>query len=324
MATPVGTNVVTALSRRYILPQITDTIYASNPYFFRLYKMNKRVVKGGTQIEEPFMYKRFSNGGPYQGYDVLSVAPNDTIKNGAWDWKQQYVPVSVDGLTLIKTDSPQAIANFIKTSFKQAEMEMAENLATGIQSDGTTDAKQIDGLKGAIDAGSVTTTYAGLTRSSNTWLNGQVDSSSTTLTTGVLQSLFGNVKSGGRAPTLIASRIEQYNRYLNLNINQQQLPIGVGGADEILASAGFTNALYNNVPWLEDSHVFDGPNTSNSAILMLNEDFIEFAVSPRGDFFLTDFQQPVAQDAMVSILKWAGNLLLTNPARNGKATNISA
>lgn len=324
MATPIGTGVVTALSRRYIMPEIVDVIYASNPIFFRMNQQNRRIVQGGTQIEVPFMYKRFSNGGPYQGYDTLNVAPNDTVKNGAWDWKQQYVPVTVDGLTLIKTDSPIAVANFIKFSFSQAEMELAELLGTGIMSDIVSDSKQIDGLKGAVDAGSVSTTYAGLTRASNTFLNAQVDSTTATLTVSALQSHFMNVKSGGRTPTLIVSRVEQYNRYYNLGLMNQLFQLGPAGADEILLSAGFTNVLFNNTPWLEDSHVFDGPNTSNSAILTLNEDYIQLAVNSRADFALQDFQQPIDQDAYVSKILWAGNLIVTNPQRQGKMTNVSA
>lgn len=324
MATPIGTNVVTSLARRYIMPEIVDTIYGSNPVFFRLNQRNKKMVRGGYQIETPFMYKRFSNGGSYSGYQTLDVSPNDTVKNGAWDWKQKYVPVTIDGLTLIKVDSPDAIANVVKMQFAQAEMEMAELLGVGVMSDAVTDASEIDGLKGAVDAGSVTTTYAGLTRSTNTWLNSQVDSSTATLTLAALQSHFMSVKSGGRAPTAIFSRQEQYNRFHALGVSNQRFDIGPSGHDEQLFSAGFTNLLYNNTPWIEDSHVFDGPNTSNSAILMLNEDYLYFAVSPRADFYLEDFQQPIVQDAMTAKILWAGNLIVNNPARQGKMTNVSA
>jgi hypothetical protein len=258
MATPIGTNVVTSLARRYILPEIVDTIYDSNPIFYRMNAANKRIIRGGTQIEVPFMYKRFSAGGPYQGYDVLTVTPSDTVKNGAWDWKQHYVPVVVDGLTLIKTDSAEAIANFIQMYFQQAEEEMAENLGAGLWSDGVTNTKDIDGIEGAVDAGGVLTTYGGLTRASNTWLNAKVDSSTSALTLATMQTLFGRTSSGGRHPTIIASRQEQYNRYWALAQADQTFDTGVGGHDEQLASAGFTNLLFNNVPWVVDSHVPDG------------------------------------------------------------------
>ena len=323
MATPIGTDVVTSIARRFILPEIVDNIYNSNPIFFRVNAANKRVISGGTQIEVPLMYSRFTAGGPYQGYETLTVTPSDTVKNGAWDWKQQYVPVTVDGLTLIKTDSPEAIANFIQFYFAQAEMEMAENLGTGLWSDGT-DSKQIDGLEAAVDDTTVAATYAGLARSSNTFLNSQVDSSTATLTLASLQSHFGSVSEGGRHPTIIVSRQEQYNRYWALVQANQTFETGVGGRDEQLASAGFTNLLFNNVPWVVDSHVFDGPDTSNSAIVMLNEDYLYWAVSPRADFYLEDFQTPVNQDAMVAKLLWAGNALMTNTQRQGKMTAVAA
>lgn len=323
MATPIGTDVVTSLARRYIMPEIVDNIYRSNPLFFRLNAANKRIVQGGTQIEVPLMYRRFSSGGPYQGYDLLNVVPSDTVKNGAWDWRQHYVNVTVDGLTLIKTDSPESIANFIQFYFAQAEMEMADNLGTGLYADGITNPKEIDGLKGAIDDTTVLATYAGLARSSNTFLNSQVDTTTATLTLPALQSLFGRSSEGGRHITLLVSRQEQYNRYWALNEVSQNFPVQPGGHDEQLASAGFTNLLFNNVPWVVDSHVFDGPNASNSAILGLNEDYLYWAVSPRADFYLEDFQTPVNQDAMVAKMLWAGNLIVPNTQRHFKMTGVT-
>lgn len=324
MATPIGADVVTSLARRYIMPDIVDNIYRSNPLFFRINQANKKVVQGGTHIEVPLMYKRFASGGPYRGYDLLNVIPSDTVKNGAWDWKQQYVNVTVDGLTMIKVDSPEAIANFIQFYFAQAEMEMAENLATGLMSDAVSNAKEIDGLKGAVDDGGVATTYAGLTRASNTFLNSIVDSTTTTLTNSALQSVFGRSSEGGRHVTIIVSRQEQYNRFIGNQEIGQRFPVQPSGHDEQLATAGFTNALFNNVPWVVDSHVFDGANASNSAILGLNEDYMYWAVSPRADFYLEDFQTPVNQDAMVSKMLWAGNLVMPNTQRQFKMTAVTA
>lgn len=325
MATPIGSNVVTAISRHYIMPEIVDNIYNSNPIFFRLNKANKRIVRGGTQIEVPLMYSRFGTGGAYSGFDLLNVAPSDTIKNGSWDWKQHYVNVTVDGLTLIKTDNPQAVANFIQLYFAQAEMEMAENLATGLWSDGVTNTKDIDGLRGSVDDSTVLGTYAGISRSTNTWWRSTVDSTTSTLTLSALQSMFGSVSRAGRHPTIICSRQDQYNRFWNLNVITQQFPTQPTGMDEQLAQAGFTNQLFNGVPWVVDSHVPSVTgSTTNSHIYFLNEDFLYWAVSPRADFYLEPFQSPVNQDAMVAKMLWAGNLINTNCSRHGKMTAITA
>lgn len=327
MATPIGTGLVSSISRRYIMPDVVDFVYRSNVVTFRLISQNKKLVQGGTQIEVPAMYQAFTNGGPYQGYDLLDVAPNDTVKNLAFDWKQQYVPVAIDRLSLIKLNSPEAVANGIGLLFGQAQMQLVDNLGTGVWSDAVTNAKQIDGLKGAVDAGTVTTVYGGLTRASNTWLNSTVDASTTTLTTAALQSLFMNATEGGRAPTLIASRAMQYNRLHNLagTAATQTFPVMAGGHDEQLASAGFTNVLYNNTPWVVDSHVPDGvTNSSNSDIYMLNEDYIQLVTNTMADFYLEDFQTPINQDAMVAKILWAGNLVVLNTQRQAKMTAVTA
>src|SRR5271163_3512699 len=98
-ATPIGTNMVTALSRRYIEPDITDNVYNSNALFYRLNASNRKSVQGGTQIEVPLMYSAMNAHGFYQGYELLNTAPSDTIQNAAFNWKQCYCVVSVDGLT---------------------------------------------------------------------------------------------------------------------------------------------------------------------------------------------------------------------------------
>lgn len=325
MATPIGTSTVTSIARRFIIPEIVDNVYLSNPLFWRMTKGNRRTIQGGTQIEIPLMYARMAAGGPYQGFEILNVAPSDTVKNGAVDWKQHYVPVTIDGLTLIKTDSPQSIVNIIRLMFMQAKMEMAENLATGLWSDGVTNTKDVDGLKGAVDDGTVQPTYAGLSRTTNTWWKSQVDSATATLTFTALNSMYGNVGEGGRMPTIIASRIEQWNRFWALGISKQAYSnVMPGQYDQLLQSAGFTNMLFNGTPWVQDSHVFDGPNASNSAIVFLTEDYIEWGVSPRADMYLEDFQTPTNQDAMTAKLLWAGNLIVTNCARQGKMTAVAA
>ncbi len=319
----IGTDTVTSLARHYIMPEITDNIYGSNPVFFRLSKAKKMLVQGGTQIEVPLMYGRFNAGGPYRGFDLLNVSPADTVKNAVFDWKQQHVPVTVDGLTLIKTDSAEAIVNFIKFYFAQADMEMAANLGVGLWSAGT-DAKQITGLDAAVDDGTVAATYGGITRSANTWWKSYNDVATTALTLPVLNTAMTSAGKGGKHPSLIVSRQMQYNRYWALVQTAQHFEVAAGGHDEQLASAGFTNILFNNVPWVVDDNVPDGANASNSKIFMLNEDFIHWVVSPRADFYLQPFQTPVNQDAMVSQMYWAGELVLNNCARQAKLSAITS
>lgn len=328
--TVIGTNVVNSIARRYIMPTIVDNIYDANPIFFRINK-SKRFIKGGTQIEVPLMYSRFTNGGAYEGLDVLSVTPSDTIKNGAWDWRQYYVSVAVDGRTLIKVDSAQSIANFLKLQFAQAEMEMATNLGADIWDDnddggGVGTGKRIDGLAYAIDNSN--SVYGGINPTSNTWWKAQEDSSTNTMTLKTLQTFFGSVSEGGRHPTIIVSNQSGYNGYYNLAANTQTTTfIGPQAYDEQLFSGGFTNLLFNGIPWVADPNVPNtaaGGGTLGSDVFFLNEDYIYWVVSPRGDMVMTDFKEGTNQDAMVAQMLFAGNLIVTNRKRQGKMTALQA
>lgn len=333
--TAIGANTITSIARHFIMPQITDQIYGSNVLLYRLMKGNKRMVQGGTQIEVPLMYKRFSTGGAYSGYDVFDTTPHDTIRNAVFNWKQHQVTWSVDGLTMLKADSPLAIANFLTLQSQQAYMEMAENLAAGLFGDGIgtiTGTKDLDGLGGLVGSGSSigNQSYGGLDRTTYTWWNSSVTGISSTdaMDEATLMTAFTAAQRGGQSPTLIVSGQDQWNRYWALGAasgTADRFPRQPEGHDNLLYSAGFTNLLFNNVPWVADSHVTQGVvDANNSRVYMLNENFLHWIVSPRADFYLKPFQEPHNQDAMVASLLWAGNLVCSNPDAQGGVFNFSS
>lgn len=320
MATPIGQDTLTAISRQYILPQISDNVYLkNNALLYRLIRSGKRMVQGGTQIEAPVMNKRFSTGGAYRGFDLIDVAPQDTVRSVAVSWKQHAVAWAVDGLSLIQSDTPLAIANRLQLLGQQAYMEMGENLAAGIFSDGVTNPKDIDGLGAIISTSNI---YAGVDRSTNPWWQATVDSSTTTLTLAKMRGLFGSATLGGTHPTIMFGNGTNYNRLYALNLSTTGYGVQYnrepGGSDEVLAQAGFTNLLFENIPFVRDD------NAGDTNIYMLNEDFLNLVVSPRADFFLTDFKQPSNQDAYISTLLWAGNLVCMNSKTQAAFTALTA
>ncbi len=319
MATPIGTNLVNSLVDRWLMPTVVDNVYRSNTLLFRLYKANKKMIRGGTQFEIPIMYSDFVNGGFYSGYDVLDVAPNDTVFNAAWDWRQAYVPVTFDGLTLMKVESPRAVADVVKYQFGQAEMRMAEVLGTGLWSSGS-NAKSIDGIQLAVDdtTEGASATYGGISRTTFPFWKSQVDAATSATGLSALQQMFGKCSEGGRRPTVIVSPQANYNFYWALNTSAQTFPMEPAGRDVQLAAAGFSNLVFNGTPWLVDSHC------QTSHVYMLNEDYFILGVHPRADMWLEDFQVPVNQDAISAKLYWGGQLMCTNPSRNGKLTALTS
>ena len=326
--TPIGTTTVTAISRRLILPKITDNIYGSNPLFYRWNRMNKIVEKGGFQIEVPLMYTKMQGSQWYSGYQVLNITPTDSVQNGALPWAQLEVAVTVDGLTLLRASSNEAIVDYIATQFKQAEMDIADNLGFGLWSDGVANPLMTVGLYAIVDNGGIAAAYEGISHSSNSWWNAQIDSSTTTMSTIALQNLFGSCTSGGRSPTVIISNQANYNRYWALNLASQQYPVQPGGRDQQMAQAGFENLLFNGAPWMVDSHCGPGVGNNLSATaaggpLFLNESYFEYVVSERANCTMRDFQSPPNQDAMTALLLWAGALTCSNISRSGRFTALT-
>lgn len=317
----IGINTLTALTNRYIVPEITDNVYTnSNALLYRLIRGNKRIVTGGTQIEIPLMYRKFNGaGGSFRGLDVLPTAMQDTIKNGYVDWKQKYASMAVDTLTLIKTDSPLSIANYVQLQGQQMQMEMADILGAGIFESGTEDdGKALDGL-GAIISNS--NTYAGINRTNETWWQAQIDSSTSALSFDKMRGMTTACQQGAYGPSIWLMDKVQYNKFYGLGtsttgygIRQERSP---AGHDEILFQAGFTNLMYENVPVVREDRL------GSSKVLALTEEFLDLYVSPRGDFILNPWQKPHNQEAYVSTLTWAGNLGCRNSRTQGAFTNLS-
>ncbi len=320
MPTLIGTNTLSAISKQILMPEIIDGVYPTNALFFRLNAANKKKVAGGTHIEQTYLVSKKPTGGAYQGYDVLDVSPDDCLINGGFDVKEYYTSITVSGRDLAQANAPEAAVNLLTHKAEHARMDLADKLGTGLYTDTVTNTKEIDGLKGAIDDGTVATSYAGLTRASYPMLNAQRDASTGTLTLAALDNMITNCTVGGHSPTLILSRKEQFRRAKQLCLANQRFIAG----DVELANAGFMNFTYDGIPWVIDSKVPDGPNTSNSAVYFLNENTINLWIWSDQDFTQSEWRKPVNQDAMTSLIFWKGNLIVDLPYVNGVMTNLSA
>lgn len=325
MPTIQGTDTASSISRRIILPRITDQVYPSIALLSRLNAMNKRRYSGGHHVEAGFITSKWVPGGWYTGYDTLNTTPQDTIINGGWDIKQLHNPVTVSGRELAVCNTDLAIADLLSISWEQCAMGMSDLLADGLWGSAVSNAKKLTGLADVVDDGSVATSYAGLTRSSNTYLNSTLDTTTGTLTLASLRTNISAVTKGGHSTTSIWSRGMQYNRAHALLVANQRLVVQPTGSDVQLLSGGATNILFDNIPWMIDDKVPDGDvNSSNSDIYGLNETVFELCTFAGQDFTMEDFRIPPNQDAMVGFLLWWGELLCLAPQLQWKMRHVTA
>ena len=316
----VGQNMLTSLVRHFIVPRVFDNAYLrNNALLYRLIRGGKRVVTGGTQIEVPLQYRQLTVGGSYSGLQQLDVELEDTVKNGFVNWKQYYTTIAIDGRTLGIADSPLAIANVLRIRGQEAYMKMGELLAAGIFNDGVADPLGIDGF-GAILSNS--NSYAGINRSVDTWWQATIDAATATLSLSAMRGLFGTATVGASHPTIWFGNGVNYNRLYALNLSTNGYSVDYvrqpGGHDEVLAQAGFTNLIFENVPFIRED------NMANTQIFALNENFFELAVSHRSDFYMSPFIESGNQDGWVAKLLWMGNIYTGNSKTQAAFTALTA
>src|SRR5215471_686925 len=321
MVTPTGVDMMTSVSRRILREQATDVYYLGSPWTWRLWAKNKVVRRGGTHIESRFIFQPWSTGGAFYGPEVLNVEPSAPEISGAWDWKEYYTNVTVDQRTLIRADSEFAVANYVVEQCEIAKMDLRDKLAYGVWSDGS-NFKNFDGMFEVVDNGTIATSYGGLSRSSFPFLNAQVDSTTTTLGMGALNSLFDLSSKGARSPKLVVSTRANLTRYENLLQAQQQFNTPVNVVDQTFINGGFSGGWYRNQPWMVDEHI--NPTTTQGVIFLLNDDYFELVINQNGDFVVHPFQQPTNQFVITSLVYVARNIICTNPAVQGKFTAVAA
>ena len=324
---PIGANTLTALSRRFLVKRIPDIIYESNALLHRWLKYRKRNISGGYQIEMPVLVAKTTTPKSFRGWEPLDVAEQDNIVNAAWDVKQVGDTVAVNRLQLFKSSAPEAKFNYLQAQFEQCMMGLQDKLGYDLQNDASV-FKRIWGLGGAVDDGSVLPTYAGITRATYPGWASFVDDTSGTLSNELLLSLFLGCTKGARTPSVIVSNQVQWGRHLYLGFAGQDFPVGASGHDEIQYSPGFTSSVFMQIPWVKDEHVEDGPDTTNSAIQMLNEEFIEVGIADGPEFrmtpFISNMQGGQPQSGWVSSVEFMGEVMVQHPGLQGKLTNVAA
>ena len=219
---------ISSVTRKYFFPILADNINTSN---VALMKMRKVGISGGTDIRQPVRYKRGVQEN-YSGTEVLNTSYVEKKFAFILNWKQKNFPIVISGLDRLKNGAgPERVLDHVRTEMQAAEEDALDSFGTGIYSAGT-DSKEIDGARIFL---STSNTYGGISQSTNSWAQAQVDSTTTALSLSALQTQYEAAKEGNDAVDLITMAESQFNTFWALLQPQQRF------SDGDTASAGFKN-----------------------------------------------------------------------------------
>jgi hypothetical protein len=225
-----------AITHKKIIPKMYDNIFDSNPLLKRFQKGGNYVSQdGGTTIDVPLNYAQTSAAGWYAGSETLDTTDNENITAARYNWKSLYANISITDEDELKNSGVPGVLKLLASKSMIAEKTLKDDLGTGLYSDGT-DSKSIVGLRDIV---ATDQTVGGISQSTNSWWQGKVDSTSTTLTLSALQTQYENASVDSEKPTVGMATRANYNRYYNLLQPQQRF------TDDTTARGGFQNLMFN-------------------------------------------------------------------------------
>ena len=318
MANPGLSELVTTTLRNRSR-QLADNVTNNNALFSRLNgKGNLVTIDGGRTIVEPMEYAENATFQYYTGYEVLDISPSDVITAAEFDWKQASVNVTWSGLEgEIQNSGREQQINLIDSRIRVAEKTMANNLSTGAYSDGTgSSGKQVGGLQLLVPKDPTTGTVGGIDRSTagGTFYRSQVTTTTALSATNIqtnMNALWVKTVRGGDKPDLIPADNNLWQFYLKSLQTVQRF------TNDKMASAGFDNLKFMSADVFFDT----GGGCPTNTMFMLNTDFIRLKVHKNRNMTPMDDKVAINQDASVVPLLWAGNMTLSNAARQGHLTN---
>ena len=272
---------------------------------------NKSPATGRTIVQE-LEYATNSTTKWYSGYEVLDTSTSNVFTAAEFNYKQLAGNVVISGLEQVENSGPEQIFNLLKSRIRNLEKSLKNTMATALYADGTgTDSKELGALQ-LIVPRTVGNTVGGINSTTYSFWQNQVydfstegaSASATTIQT-AMNTLWLACIRGADRPDVIVGDTNYFGFYWSSLQSNQRFT-----SDES-ASAGFMNLMFMDAP------VYYDDQCPSNKMYMLNTDYLFLRYAEGREFVPLGEKASVNQDALVMPVAWAGNMAVSNRARQG-------
>jgi len=358
MAGMIFTDRVSDITYQNILPSIVDQINNSNVLNSLL--LSKPSTWKGTYMTQPIRIANSTTGGSFSGMDVFPTATTNNTRQFTWYVSAYEQSVVVPGIEkAINARNEKQAVSLLADRLDEAKISAAQSVGQIFYGFGS--GKDFDGLGLIVDNGTSTSTYGGLSRATNPYINGDITATAGgIITLDYLSSEYDNVSAAssrsespnfgittkavwtfieGVIQPMVGARYEtkQINGYDRLDGGN---PSGrTNDGNKAGALAGVSSITYRGRDLYADDNAT--PNT----FFWLNWDYLEFprliasdlnqinnSVQVTDGYYkdvpapsawqFREFMAPVNQYGEVGAMILMGNFICRQPRRNGKLTGI--
>lgn len=305
------TDLATTTFRKYADTKLKDNIFTSNALLYKMQKGGNYVsYDGGEIILEPIEYAEKTGAGAYSGYDALSTNANEISTNAQFASRQYAVPIVISGREKAANMGESAVINMLK-----ARMTNSENTLKGLLNAhlyntavGGSDGKQLDGIGIAIDS---TGTYGNIDPTTNTWWAASEAAYSSNLVDELTTRYLAVSRGSTDKPDLGVTTQAVYEKLL------QEIDPALRLTSTALGDVGFESIKFRGMDVVYDEDCTSG------VFYMINTKYMKLRYHKDRNFFVTEMQSPVNQDADIAHILWYGALTCSARLRQAKLTGIS-
>lgn len=339
MPAPNLSEIVTTTLRRRS-GKAADNMTRNNAILVRLAKKGKiQTFSGGRTIVRELEYANNRTYTRYSGYDVLNISPSTIFTGAEYPIRQVAVAISMSGLEELQNAGKEQSIALLAGRMDNAERTLQNGLAYDMYGDGSFTG-QINGLRALVAASPGTGTVGGIDRLTWTFWRNKAYSALTDGGAAVSESnvfryllaLWVQLSRGSDKPDLILADNVVWSAYASFLQGYARIT----NTDSDLAKAGFSSLKFMTADvvldggfqgFTDDGNTF-GSNDAGavggapaSTAFMLNTDYLYLMPHKERNMVpLNPDRFSVNQDAMVRLMGWAGNMVVTNSFLQGVLT----
>ena len=274
-------------------------------------------VDGGRTLTEELDYAENSTFMWYSGSEVLNTAASSVFSAAEYDPKQAAVSVQIDGRTRRMNAGKAASIKLLKGRLTNGERTLANNITTGIFSDGTgTGGKQVTGLQAQVADDPTTGTVGSINRATwSFWQNQTFDAGDAGAAAAAsnmreyMGRLWRSCLRGADHPNLIVMDNLYYGHFEASLQSIQRI------TEEADATSGFRSLMFSGAGG--KAPVIYDPACPESHGYMLNTDFLHWQVYRGANMEPLMERHSFNQDSTLNFLIFMGNLTSSNLSLQG-------
>lgn len=317
-------NTLQAIVREgFVTKAIVDTFFKSQRFFQEIRDLTD-TVNGSLALTWPINIGKSSNTIAFTGGTTLPANTLDSFVRPSLPWKYYADALGLNVTDLQQADSPEAIASLVDSQLDVVKMSIADRLAGDfITSKQATHPLELNGLAEAVDDGTVSPSYAGISRTTYPTFKAVANYGILTAAN-LIQALYAEAllaSIDGHRPNFYATT------QLNFSKMQNELtPLDRYNQPDMQRTAGGYDVIFNGSPVVWDPHIPSGvaspgtaPGTGVNAgglFYGINRTTLKYVCDPKMNFHLGDWLISTTSAQVIARILHASNLTVLRPSSN--------